>query len=414
MATRRASLLGGVVTAALALALLSTSPARSQTPDGPWAGSRITSPASTTDPTPQITADFFLAYNNTNTNRVRAVTEVTPPGGLPAGCVTTLGGTGGPTTLTREDGNRHPSTASLATSCNGTYQVRITATHQGRSCAPVVGCSSWTDTEVTHTLTGTLAVAAPAPAPAATTATASERSVDITWTPVADAPPDFIGYGIERVSANGTRATIATIDDRTAATFTDDDPPAEGGTTTYQVFGRRAGPSGELRSTASPATVEVAAAPGDPGDPGTGPGTTPGTTPGTNPGSTPGSSPGVRTPGGRSPSISGGPGSTVRVPRVGTPSRSFFPPLLTPPVTQEDAGFDEALPFDLDDEEPGADEAILPDDDLAASSSFEEAAGRGMVIPFATALLLAVWAFHLRYLARAARPVEGGYEHGYE
>ncbi|MGK2949179.1 MAG: hypothetical protein ACSLFP_11435 [Acidimicrobiales bacterium] len=413
MALRRASLVGAVV-AALALTLLSTSPARSQTADGPWAGSRITSPASTTDPTPEITADFFLAYNNTTTNRVRAVTEVTPPGGLPAGCVTTLGGTGGPTTLTREEGNRHPSTASLATSCNGTYQVRITATHQGRSCAPVVGCSNWANTDVTHTLSGTVAISAPAPSPTAATATASERSVEVTWTPVVGAPPDFLGYGIERVSANGTRATIASIDDPTAASFTDDDPPAEGGATTYRVFGRRSGPSGEVQSTGSPATVDVAATPEQPGEPGTGPGTTPGSTPGTTPGSTPGAPPGVSTPGGQNPSISGGPGSTVRVPRVGTPSRSFFPPLLTPPVNQEDAGFDEALPFDLDDEEPGADEAILPDDDLAASTSFGEVAGRGMVIPFATALLLAVWAFHLRYLARAARPVEGGYEHGYE
>lgn len=410
MRSPRATRALAVVAAALALSLLSVAPARSQTADGPWAGSRITSPGSSSASSAPITADFFLTYNVTATNRVQAVTEVTAPAGLPAGCTSTLGDSAGRKTLTREAGNRHPSSATLTTTCNGTYQVRITAFHQGRSCT--LSVCDWSDTGLTHTLTGSLAVAAPAPSPAAATATSSGRSVDVTWTPVVGAPPDFLGYRVDRVSANGTTVTLATIDDRTAASFTDGDPPAEGGTTTYRVIGRRGGPGGEVQSAPTPATVEVAAAPAAPGEPGGQPGGQPGPGPGTTPGTEPGPSPGVSTPGGR-PSITGGPGSTIRVPRVGTPSRSFFPPLLTPPVSQEDAGFDEALPFDLDDVEPGADEAILPDDELAAPSSLEEVTGRGLVIPFATALVLAVWAFHLRYLARAARPVDGYYEHGY-
>lgn len=405
---RRTSLLGGTVLAALALSLLSTSPARSQTADGPWAGSRITSPSSTTNPNPQITSDFFRTYNTT-ANRLTAVTAVTAPAGLPAGCVSTLGGTGDERQLTREEGWRHPTSAALTTSCNGAYAVTVTAHLQERCFL----CSSgWQNVE-THQLTGTLAIAAPAPSPTATTATAADRSVTIAWTPVADAPPDFLGYRVERVSASGTTATIAQLDDRTASSFTDADPPAEGGTTTYRVFGRRAGPSGEVQSTPTTATADVAAAPGEPGEPGDpgqpgqpgGPGQ-PGDGPvPTSPGS------GVTTPGGRSPSITGGPGSTVRVPRVGTPSRSFFPPLLTPQVAGEDAGFDDRLPYD--DLEPGDDDPVLPDDELA-SSAFDEVAGRGLAVPLATGLVLAVWAFHLRFLARAARPDEGGYEYGYE
>jgi hypothetical protein len=79
---------------------------------------------------------------------------------------------------------------------------------------------------------------------------------------------------------------------------------------------------------------------------------------------------------------------------VGTPSRNFFPPLLSPP----DEGFDEQLPFE--DREPGDEEAILPDD-LASSPI---SAGRGLVVPFATGLVLAVWALHLRFLARVGQP----------
>jgi hypothetical protein len=86
---------------------------------------------------------------------------------------------------------------------------------------------------------------------------------------------------------------------------------------------------------------------------------------------------------------------------------TFRPPALGPvtaggraTTTTEDGGFDETLPYDPID---GPLEAERPDDELAAFFD-GEGAGRGMAIPVATALVLAVWAFHLRVLARAARP----------
>jgi hypothetical protein len=96
----------------------------------------------------------------------------------------------------------------------------------------------------------------------------------------------------------------------------------------------------------------------------------------------------------------GRPSGGITVPRVGTPSRNFFPPLLAPP--EVDTGFDEDLPFE--DREAGDEEAVLPDDELASGPLSERLPGRGLVVPVATGLVLAVWALHLRFLARASRP----------
>ena len=95
----------------------------------------------------------------------------------------------------------------------------------------------------------------------------------------------------------------------------------------------------------------------------------------------------------------------MRIPRLGI-TGSFLPPLLRPsasvqvPTTVDD-GFSDQLPYDAS--EPGEDDPVLPDDELASIFT-DGAAGRGMAIPVATALVLAVWAFHLRFLARASRP----------
>ena len=74
---------------------------------------------------------------------------------------------------------------------------------------------------------------------------------------------------------------------------------------------------------------------------------------------------------------------------------------MSPPTTI-DGGFAGELPYD--DSEPGEEDPVLPDDELASLFT-DGAAGRGMAIPIATALVLAVWAFHLRFLARASRPI---------
>jgi hypothetical protein len=101
------------------------------------------------------------------------------------------------------------------------------------------------------------------------------------------------------------------------------------------------------------------------------------------------------------PGASGSP--AIQVPRVGTPSRNFFPALLAPPV---DTGFSEELPYD--EAEPGDDE--LAGEDLA-TDAVDALPGKGLAIPIAVGMVLAVWGLHLRFLARAARPE---YEEGIE
>src|SRR5690606_13028872 len=87
-------------------------------------------------------------------------------------------------------------------------------------------------------------------------------------------------------------------------------------------------------------------------------------------------------------------GVGTRAPRLGQPSQANFPPLLTP----DDGGFEEEIDYGdrtLAGEESG---------DELSSLFYEEDTGRGMAVPVATGFVLAAWAFHLRFLAKAAKP----------
>lgn len=373
--------------------LLGAPPAAAQQADGPWAGSMLTSPAATASPTVDLTAEFRRTYADrtlTQERRVIASTSVTAPAGLPPGCSSSVG-----STSIAKTGSIHRTRATLSTSCNGTYRIEATAALQER-CREI--CVTWRPID-SVTLQGDIDVAAPPPPVAAPTATAVGRAVTVSWTPLAI--PDAIGYRVERVSASGTTTTLATIDDPAAATYTDDDPPAEGGATTYNVYGRRAAPGGEVSGPAAGASTDVSPVAGPGGGGGGGDGGAPGGGApgggGTGGDGAAGGGTGGGAGGGGGSVIVGGGGPSIRVPRVGTPSRSFFPPLLAPPV---DAGFEDELPFDA---EPGEEDPVLPDE-LATETVREELPGRGLAIPMATGLVLAVWALHLRFLARASRP----------
>lgn len=374
--------------AGLALLVLLGLPSAAWAAPADWAGSAVTTPAETDDPNPTITAELVRSYADTNpaTRRVIASTTVTAPPGLPPGCASSIGST----TVVRE-GSVHRTAAELTATCNGRYSITVTGTLQRRTCT-VVGCGSWSTLD-THEVTGSVFVAAPpAPVTGTTTAPGEGRSVLLSWIPPSGAQPD-LGYRVERVSASGQTAILADIDDPATTTFTDDSPPAEGGITTYRVYATRPGPGGSVAAAPATATADVAqdpdyVPPHDPPDDPDGPGDDDtggggrGTSRTPSGGSTRSTSPGV---------------PTVRVPRVGSPSRSLFPPLLSPPA---DAGFDDQLPYE--DREPGEAEAELPND-LAAGLA-DVAPGRGLAIPLATGLVLAVWAFHLRFLARVGRP----------
>jgi hypothetical protein len=209
-----------------------------------------------------------------------------------------------------------------------------------------------------------------------------DRAVTVSWSPVAPRPEDHLGYAVERRSADGAVTEFFAGKDDTS--LVDTAPPAAGGEATYSVFALRPGPTAtsNVRSeTPGSKVVDVSPAPAGTGGTGGGTGGTGGT--------------GTGRPGSGAAGTGGRPAGTITVPRVGTPSRNFFPPLLAPP---EDAGFDTELPFE--DREPGDEEAILPDD-LTVD---ERLPGRGLAVPVATALVLAVWGLHLRFLARASRP----------
>lgn len=297
-------------------------------------------------------------------------------------------------------------TSDLTFNCNGTYNVTAFAvTRDDSAFTPHDEASR----------SGVVQVSMPAPEVTGVNATANGRTISVTWDDMRAVAPDLSGYVVERRIGDGALTRAADLNSSTT-TFTDEQLPSDAGEATYLVSSVRPSPSGTQFSAASdtqatPFTAAPPPPPGDgtPGDGTTGDGTTPGGPgDGTTPGSTPGdgTAPDTTAPNAAGPDGPSRPGIGVRVPRLGL-TGTFLPPLLRPsaslsPPTTIDGGFSDRLPYE--DVEPGEEDPVLPDDELA--SLFTDGnAGRGMAIPIATALVLAVWAFHLRFLARASRPV---------
>lgn len=240
-----------------------------------------------------------------------------------------------------------------------------------------------------------IAVRLPAPTVTNVVAAAAGRTVTVSWDDMRGVASDLSGYRVERSIDDGPFEAIATVgpDVQSAS---DTDLPPEGGEATYQVVATR--PFVADASPSDTAATEFDAAPAG-GDGGTDDGGSGGAGGGGGSGGS-GSGGTAGRPSTRRPSTGGRPTGGITVPRVGTPSRNFFPPLLAPPVV--DTGFDAELPYE--DREPGEEGAILPDE-LASDDLGERLPGRGLVVPVATGLVLAVWALHLRFLARASQPV---------
>jgi len=281
--------------------------------------------------------------------------------------------------------------------CNGAYPVAVTGSADGN------GGSA--------TLNRTIVVAMPAPAVTGVAVALDGDAVDVTWDDMTGQAKDLTGYRVERLVDGGEPTVVADVgpapDGSIATSARDEDLPEEGQVLTYRVVAVRSGTgpgeTGETSHASITREGEVVETPpaagGGSGDPAPGEGGPQGAGGDTADGSAGGSAGG----GGRSPRP-----QRVAGPRVGI-SGSFLPPLLKPLLERAaaasaagagDAGYDEDLPYNPVD---GPAEADAPDDELAAFFT-DEPAGRGMAIPVATALVLAVWAFHLRVLARAAKP----------
>ncbi len=234
-------------------------------------------------------------------------------------------------------------------------------------------------------------------------ATEDARTVTVTWDDMSGAAPDLTGYTVERKVDDGVFKELATPDAHTQS-YEDTTLPDMGGDATYRIFATRPSPSGDKVSAASDtAAISFADAP---------PGSTTTTTDASNGTSATGGSAGssnesggageqAATAGG---SPAGGSRAGVSPPHVF--SGTFLPPLLRPAsqtistTTTLDTGFNESLPY-----EKGAENPVLPKDAMASIVT-DGQPGRGMAIPVATALVLAIWAVHLRMLARAARPLD--------
>lgn len=363
--------------AALALTAVTATAGAQDTGGQQWAGSAVN--ASASGGTITVQALFDRAPDRTIQIRLSVIGGPEGPGcARPADVVT--------------DATPTPkaATATFTVSCNGRYTVMAAATTTNNDFFPRDDASRSAQVDISM----------PAPTVSGLTATAEGRRVSVRWDDMRGAAPDVSGYAVER-SLDGAPfdGLVSVGPDQTA--ITDTDLPPTAGTAAYRVTAMRPAPDGTKVSAASvPAATPYPAAPVDPetGQPVPNEGSPAGGGDGAG-----GSTGGDQAGGGSG--RSGGSGGGVTLPRVGI-SGTFFPPLLRPSTvdlgattsTTVDGGFAEELPYD-----PEAEDGPSDGDELALFDA-EGTAGRGMVIPIATALVLAVWALHLRMLARAARP----------
>lgn len=373
--------------AATVVALIAVAPlagAAESIPSGSWAGSALAAgPSIVNTSTYQLSGTFRRQIDR----QVEVTVSATPAG--TGACAIK------PTTLPAASTPR-AFNVTLTIPCNGSYTLVATATTTNNSAF---------FPKETATLDRAVAVAAPAPVVTGVTASEGGRSIDLEWDDMRSAAPDLTGYVLERKLGDGDFEELDVLD-VDVQTYTDEDLPVEGGDAVYRVFSTRDAPGGPVTSASSDEAATTFEAEPDGGgtgggDGGSGGGDGSGTgTDGGSGGS--GSTDGGGTDGGgTSPTVGG---SRVAAPRVAF-SGTFLPPLLRPaplvvaPPTTVDTGYEESLPYDLD----SAGNPILPGDEMASIYT-EEEPGRGMAIPVATALVLALWAIHFRLLARAARP----------
>lgn len=277
----------------------------------------------------------------------------------------------------------------VAFPCNGAYKIIATATTTNNAVLAVESA----------TLDRNIAISAPSPVVTGLHVRVRERLADLTWNDMTTAAPDLTGYIIERKIDKGsfTQLNRVAASDRT---YTDSHLPSKGGQATYRVLATRPSPDGEQVSpSAQEGSGTFASAP---------------TTDSSVPGGTGGmdgaiATDGTGVPGSDGTGGSGGSSSPGSGGASVTPPRIFFgsflPPLLRPTITTpttSDTGFNEVLPYG---KRPTSSPDDLPGEGLSSISS-GATPRRGMVIPVATALVLASWAVHLRMLARAARPLD--------
>ena len=351
-----------------------------------WAGTHVTTPSSSTSPDVAITAEWHHA------GKVSVTTWLTTPPGLPIGC--TDAGESQLTTSTSTDSAQKITTSSASVNipCNGTYSYRL----EGQGLTPIL-------TTETQPLSGSIDIAVtPAPITGVTATADGDSRVALSWSAPSSPPPDFAGYQVQRQGDHGQWTTIATLDPGQHR-YTDTSAPTTGGAVSYRVLGRRPGPHGELLSDDSGhASATLPTTTTSSGPSGSTPSTTPGSTPGPGaPGGTKGGSTGtIRTPALTGPLNKGNTGIGVTAPGVGSGTPSF--PALPGETDSGSSSTQSQLPYGSTGDGLGAGS----ESGGLSSAFYQQGSGRGMAVPVATGFVLAAWAFHLRFLARAARPAK--------
>jgi hypothetical protein len=318
----------------------------------------------------------------------------------PSGC--TSGTQALQTTASSLGGDGTATSASIDVGCNGIYTWQVSTTYR------VINTFTEDGTIGPRTIT----VAAPPPNVGKLKATASEDGtyVSLSWSEPDNLPPDVTGYKVQRETPTGDYTDLGTVKPGTHS-FKDSAPPAGQSELTYVVYAQRTSPNGTLQSPkGSRASVEMpgpttTTAPGGTTGGGTAGGIG-GTGGGTGGGATTGGTGGKGTTGGGSrPATSFGPlnigktGAGVAAPNLGRASSDLNSTAL--PGDEDGGSYDSKLPYQTDSEDGlgGGDS-----EDGLSSAFYEGGGGRGMAVPIAVGFVFAAWAFHLRFLAKAARP----------
>lgn len=357
----------GAAALGVGLVALASQPTIASAAPEDWAGSEALWEQASEVPNPALTAHFVRQH--TQLSRLFFGTQLFATAELAKGCDTSVG----PNSPTSTSATDVTTSAEGHASCNGVYDVVVTAELRTRDVN-----GNWTIVSDTYTLAGQIAVSAPPPqVTGLRAAKGTGRTVGLRWDDLRDATPDLAGYRIERAGSNGKWTALATTGPA-ATGYVDDSPPADGGDVRYRVSSQRpmadgaiaTGGAQEQTATGIPAEPDPEPDPNGSGAVGSGSGGTGG-------------------------SAAGAPTSRRRSPRVSAPSTRRAPS-VTP--TTDGGSYELELPYD--DLEPGEEAAVLPDD-LASDA---RRPGAGLLIPVAWAMVMALWAAHLRLFTRLGRP----------
>jgi hypothetical protein len=397
----------GTVLAGVLLSISATAPVawaqETEEPSGPrpaitreddprWAGSAFVAPFDTgvhsTD-VEQVTVAGRFRFARDTTVRVTVVVEPLTPIG--SACThddpPELATQPQPTDGVRAD---YRFETSLELPCNGRYRIRATGHAYPGPDFPDPAATS-------PDLVADLTVAAPPPAVTGLRAARAGDAVRLHWDPVSAAPPDFLGYEISR-AVDGSDGEVLTTLGPDASTWLDERPPGNRDGLVYRVASLRTAPDGSALRAPEPAETLVAPeelvvpGPGDGGDTRTG-----------GPGGT-GEEPGLPSPGAvPSPVERGSRTTPTLAPRspLGSPVGGSSPSGASDPRAARapfDDGFDDELPYAAG--APGGARPAIGGSANSVRYTDDGTAGEALLTPIATALVLAMWAVHLRRLAR--------------